>query len=261
MAYNITDKEMKILAIIPARYASTRLPGKPLAKILDKPMIQWAYENVSKVFDHIYVATDDTRIFDTVSGFGGNCVHTSPNHRSGTDRCVEALEQIEKDLKVNFDVVINIQGDEPFVNPEQLKMLAESFKDEMVEISTLIKPIADNSDVFNPNKPKVTIDSKGKALYFSRSPIPYIIGVKEVSWAQSHHFYKHIGIYAYRANILKEITQLQQSSLEIAESLEQLRWLENGYHVQTLITEHETLAVDTPEDLQRINEWAKDYIK
>ncbi len=240
------------LGIIPARFASTRFPGKPLADIAGKPMIQWVYENASKAFGHVYVATDDERIAIAVKGFGGKCIMTSTSHQSGTDRCAEALLAAEKVTGISFEIVINIQGDEPFVKPELLHLLVEPFNNSKTQITTLVKPFEKGEDIFNPNSPKVAVGTNGMALYFSRSVIPSIRGCEEHQWAEKHIFYKHIGLYAYRANVLKEITLLPQSPLEIAESLEQLRWLENGYSIAVSVTNAETMAVDTPYDLEKV---------
>ena len=245
--------KMKFIGIIPARYASTRFPGKPLALLGGKPMIQRVYEQVKNAIDAVCVATDDERIEAAVKAFGGNVVMTSNQHRSGTDRCEEAYQKIGK----HFDVIINIQGDEPFIHPEQIETIKHCFEDESTQIATLVKPFAADGDfestLFNPNSPKVVVNKKMEAMYFSRSIVPYIRGKKYTEWLSSHVFYKHIGMYAYRADVLKEITALPQSSLEIAESLEQLRWLENGYKIKVGITEQETIGIDTPEDLEKAN--------
>ncbi|NSW45686.1 MAG: 3-deoxy-manno-octulosonate cytidylyltransferase [Bacteroidales bacterium] len=241
---------MNILAIIPARYASTRFPGKPLIDINGKSMIQRVIEQSLKAFEYVYVATDDQRIYNHVTQLGHKAVLTSEHHKSGTDRCAEALTTITKILNKNFEIVINVQGDEPFISPEQLKLVVKAFEHEPTQIATLIKKIENEQDLFDPNKPKVIVDSKGKAIYFSRSTIPYIRNHKEKDWLQHHTFYKHIGLYAYRTHVLNEITKLQMSTLEKAESLEQLRWIENGYHIQTIVTTYETLSIDTPEDLK-----------
>ena len=248
-----------IAGIIPARYASSRFPGKPLAMIGNKPMIQRVFEQAVRAIDLVYVATDDKRIFDTVTGFGGMAVMTSGNHMSGTDRCSEAIDLIEQVVETNIDVVINIQGDEPFLNPEQITSLADCFKDERVEIATLIRKVESSEDVFNTNHPKVVISKNGDALYFSRSPIPYIRDTDISSWNQKHTFYKHVGIYGYRKRILKEITKLERSDLEIAESLEQNRWLENGYRIRTAETSWESISVDSPEDLSRANSILREF--
>lgn len=241
---------MKFIAIIPARYASTRFPGKPLADMGGKPMIQRVYEQVKRAVHDVWVATDDSRIFETVQSFGGKAVMTSTEHRSGTDRIQEAYSKIGED----FDVVINVQGDEPFIRPEQIESLKECFDSKDVELATLVKPFKkeDGFDVlFNPNSPKVVINKKNEAIYFSRSIVPYIRDSHHTEWLNKHIFYKHIGMYAYRVDVLKEITQLPQSSLEKAESLEQLRWIENGYHIRVGYTDLETIGIDTPEDMER----------
>lgn len=241
---------MKFIAIIPARYASTRFPGKPLADMGGKPMIQRVYEQVKRAVHDVWVATDDSRIFETVKAFGGKAVMTSTDHRSGTDRIQEAYSKIGED----FDVVINVQGDEPFIQPEQIESLKECFDSKDVELATLVKPFKkeDGFDVlFNPNSPKVVINKKSEAIYFSRSIVPYIRDAHHTEWLDKHTFYKHIGMYAYRVDVLKEITQLSQSSLEKAESLEQLRWIENGYRIRVGYTDVETIGIDTPEDMER----------
>lgn len=241
---------MKFIAIIPARYASTRFPGKPLADMGGKPMIQRVYEQVKRAVHDVWVATDDSRIFETVKAFGGKAVMTSTDHRSGTDRIQEAYSKIGED----FDVVINVQGDEPFIQPEQIESLKECFDSKDVELATLVKPFKkeDGFDVlFNPNSPKVVINKKSEAIYFSRSIVPYIRDAHHTEWLDKHIFYKHIGMYAYRVDVLKEITQLPQSSLEKAESLEQLRWIENGYRIRVGYTDVETIGIDTPEDMER----------
>lgn len=252
---------MKILSIIPARYASTRFPGKPLAEISGKPMIQWVYERALQVFEHVYVATDDNRIAEAVKAFNGKVVMTSSSHQSGTDRIAEALLTIQKETSIKFDIVINIQGDEPFIQPEQLRKVASCFGDAKVQIATLVKPFSQNEDIFNPNSPKVLINPQSNAIYFSRSAIPFIRGKEKSEWQKHHTFYKHIGLYAYRSEVLLEITKLAQSPLELTESLEQLRWIENGYLIRVEKTDMETLAVDTPDDLERVKEYAKSLLK
>lgn len=242
---------MKFIGIIPARYASTRFPGKPLADMNGKPMIQRVYEQVKDVLDSVCVATDDIRIENAVKAFGGQVVMTSDQHRSGTDRCYEAYQKIGE----GYDVIVNIQGDEPFIHPEQIQTIKTCFADANTQIATLVKPFRSDDDfestLFNPNSPKVVLNKNNEAMYFSRSIIPYIQGKKYTEWLPSHTFYKHIGLYAYRAQVLKEITQLPQSALELAESLEQLRWLENGYKIKVGITEQETIGIDTPEDMEK----------
>ena len=240
---------MKFIGIIPARYASTRFPAKPLAILGGKPVIQRVYEQVAGILDEAYVATDDERIESAVKAFGGKVVMTSVHHKSGTDRCYEAYTKVGQ----GYDVVVNIQGDEPFIHPEQIETIKSCFTDEQVQIATLVKPFLPDDDfestLFNPNSPKVVVNKKMEAMYFSRSIIPYIRGKQYTEWLPSHTFYKHIGMYAYRANVLAEITALPQSTLELAESLEQLRWLENGYKIKVGITRQETIGIDTPEDL------------
>lgn len=252
---------MKVLGIIPARFASTRFPGKPLAEISGKPMIQWVYERTLKVFEHVYVATDDVRIQKSVESFGGKVAMTSTSHQSGTDRCAEALDNIERLTNSKFDIVVNIQGDEPFIQPEQLKKVANCFNNPSIQIATLVKQFSSTDDIFNANTPKVILNKKDEAIYFSRSVIPFIRSKEKSEWQGSHPFFKHIGLYAYRCDILREITKLAQSPLELAESLEQLRWIENGYRIQVEKTDMETLAVDTPEDLERVKELAKSVLK
>ena len=241
---------MKFIGIIPARYASTRFPGKPLADMKGKYMIQRVYEQARKVLDNVCVATDDDRIFNAVESFGGNVVMTSAAHRSGTDRCFEAYNR----LGGNEDVIINIQGDEPFIKPEQIESLIACFDSPQTQIATLVRPfeVTEGYEALaNPNSPKVILNDKNEALYFSRSIIPYMRNISPEQWPDKHVYYKHIGMYGYRADILSQITQLPQSSLEIAESLEQLRWLQNGYTIKVGITTQETIGIDTPDDLQK----------
>ena len=241
---------MKMLALIPARYASTRFPGKPLADLDGKPMIQRVYEKVAAVFPTVYVATDDTRIEQAVQHFGGKVVMTSTEHRSGTDRCREALDRVETQTGIRFDVVVNVQGDEPFIAREQLEKLAACFDDPATDIATLVKPFAPGENIANPNSPKVVISKDSYALYFSRSVIPYLRGKEPDTWAQQHTFWKHIGLYGYRSEVLRRITALEPGVLEQCESLEQLRWLENGYRIKVAETHSEGIAIDTPQDLQ-----------
>lgn len=246
---------MKFLGIIPARYASTRFPGKPLADIGGKMMIQRVYEQVASCLDDVWVATDDERIATAVRSFGGKVVLTSDQHRSGTDRCLEAAQAVGS----GFDVVINIQGDEPFIQPSQIQALKDCFLlDSDTRLATLVKPFSANDSteaLFNPNSPKVVLNLRGEAMYFSRSVIPHFRGAEPEQWLQQKTFYKHIGIYAYAMQTLAEIAALPQSPLELTESLEQLRWLENGYVIKTAVTDIENLAVDTPEDLERIRQY------
>ncbi|HOZ29568.1 MAG TPA: 3-deoxy-manno-octulosonate cytidylyltransferase [Bacteroidales bacterium] len=245
---------MDFIAIIPARYASTRFPGKPLININGRIMVHNVYIQAKKVFDDVYVATDDGRIFDAVLKFGGKVVMTKRKHKSGTDRCSEAIKKIEVIENKKWDVVVNIQGDEPFIKTEQLLEIKKCFKQKKNQIATLVKPINNKDDIFNPNKPKVIINNKNEAIYFSRFSIPYLRGVSESKWVSKHLYYKHIGLYAYRTEVLHEITNLKQSSLELAESLEQLRWIENGYKIKVAFTEHESISIDTPKDLEKIKQ-------
>lgn len=241
---------MKFLGIIPARYASTRFPAKPLANLGGKMVIQRVYEQVTSVLNDVIVATDDVRIADAVNAFGGKVVMTSTSHKSGTDRCFEAYTKTPGD----FDVIINIQGDEPFIQPVQLQAIMDCFKDPQTQIATLVKPFipSDGYDALeNVNSPKVVVNKNMQALYFSRSIIPYFRNKDRKDWLTGHTYYKHIGLYAYRADVLREITSLPQSPLEITESLEQLRWLENGYVIKVGISEVETIGIDTPEDLEK----------
>jgi 3-deoxy-manno-octulosonate cytidylyltransferase (CMP-KDO synthetase) len=241
-----------ILGIIPARYASTRFPGKPLVDIGGKSMIQRVCEQAQKVLTNVYVATDDDRIYNAVTQFGGKAVMTSPQHQSGTDRCNEALSIIEKKENRTFDIVINIQGDEPFIDPTLLETLAGCFRSSVTEIATLVKPLKEPEDLWDANKPKVIFNPSYEALYFSRSPIPYLRQYPKEEWTDKYQYYLHIGLYAYRSDILREITNLKPSNLEIAESLEQLRWLENGYKITVRLATHNSSGIDTPEDLERM---------
>jgi 3-deoxy-manno-octulosonate cytidylyltransferase (CMP-KDO synthetase) len=242
---------MKFMAIIPARYASTRFPGKPLAVLGGKTVIQRVYEQVSSLLDEVYVATDDERIFQAVESFGGRAVMTRTDHKSGTDRIEEAAEKIGSDA----DVIINVQGDEPFIQPSQIETLMHLFDAPETQIGTLGKRFETIEGVENPNSPKIVTDNRGFALYFSRSPIPYVRGIDRNLWLEAYPFLKHLGIYAYRREVLREVTQLPQGRLEKAESLEQLRWLENGYRIRVGLTDVETVGIDTPEDLQRAEEF------
>ncbi len=247
-------KQYQFAGIIPARYASSRFPGKPLAVIGDKTMVRRVFEQASKSLDFIFVATDDRRIHDEVISFGGNSVMTSVNHYSGTDRCAEAVDKIMAQTGKAIDIVVNIQGDEPFLIPEQIDLVKSCFNDQEVEIATLVRKISPGEDIFNPNNPKVILDHKKNAIYFSRSPLPFIRDLDKSEWSAKHVFFKHIGIYAYKISTLKKITKLPESILEKAESLEQNRWIENGYSIRAAITDLESVSIDTPEDLQRILE-------
>lgn len=245
---------MKFIGIIPARYASTRFPGKPLAMLGGMTMIERVYRQASMEIDEVWVATDDDRIAEAVRAFGGKAVMTSDAHRSGTDRCREAYEKVG----AGYDVVINIQGDEPFINPVQLRQIKECFDCPDTDIATLVRPFdpaAGYDALDNPNTPKVVFDAKMNALMFSRSVIPYIRGYERCEWPLRHQFYTHIGMYAYRADVLEKVTLLPQSSLETAESLEQLRWLQNGFKIKVGISECATIGIDTPADLEAAIEY------
>lgn len=242
---------MKFIGIIPARYASTRFPGKPLAVLGGKPVIQRVYEQVVSVLGEAYVATDDERIFKAVESFGGRAVMTRNDHKSGTDRIEEAAQKLQTDA----DVIINVQGDEPFIQKSQLETIKHLFDDPQTQIATLGKPFESMEAVENPNSPKIVCDVNGYAMYFSRSVIPYVRGKEQLDWLLHFPYLKHIGLYAYRRNVLAEITKLPQSPLELAESLEQLRWLQNGYRIKVGLTDVETVGIDTPEDLERAEQF------
>ncbi len=243
--------ENKFIAIIPARYASTRFPGKPLAVLGGKPVIQRVYEQVSSVLSDVWVATDDERIRQAVELFGGRVVMTRTDHKSGTDRIEEAAEKIG----TTADVIINVQGDEPFIQRSQVETIMHLFDDAETQIGTIGKPFDTIEQAENPNSPKIVTDVRGYALYFSRSVIPFIRGHERQQWLNQFPFLKHLGLYAYRRDVLRQITKLPQSSLEKAESLEQLRWLQNGYRIKVGLTDVETVGIDTPEDLARAEEF------
>ena len=243
------NNDLKFIGIIPARYASTRFPGKPLADICGKSMIERVYIQAHHELENVAVATDDERIAEAVRAFGGNVVMTSTEHRSGTDRCYEAY----KNLCSDADVIINIQGDEPFIDPSQIAAVKECFKSHETQIATLVRkfdPSKGFDALFDSNTPKVVFDNNMNAIYFSRSIIPYVRNHEWKEWINTTDFYTHVGMYAYRATILGEITKLPQSSLKLAESLEQLRWLQNGYKIKIGITDCPTIGIDTPEDLE-----------
>ena len=241
---------MKILGIIPSRYGSTRFPGKPLIDINGKSMIQRVFEQAQQSghLTDVIVATDDERIFNHVKSFDGKVIMTSSSHESGTDRC----EEVVNNMNENFDVIINIQGDEPFIDPSQIELLCQSFVGEKIQMSSLAKKITTNQELFNANTVKVVIGSNGKALYFSRAVIPYVRGVEQNGFIEKTNFYKHIGLYAYRSDVLKEICDLPIAELEKTESLEQLRWLSAGYEIDMKVTKLEGISVDTPEDLLKL---------
>lgn len=240
---------MRILGIIPARFASTRFPGKPLADIAGKSMIQRVYEQALKAekLDDVVAATDDERILLHLKELGYRAILTSDQHQSGTDRCAEAAEKLP-----DYDVIINIQGDEPFIDPRQIDLLCSCFADHETKLATLVKEIHTTEELFNPNSPKVILNKFFETIYFSRTPIPYYREKPQEEWLNAHTYYKHIGIYGYERDTLLALTQLPVSSLEKAEKLEQLRWIENGYHIRAAVTDIETLAVDTPEDLLQL---------
>ena len=255
---------MKFIAIIPARYASTRFPGKPLAMLGGKTGIQRVYEQAVCVVGEAYVATDDERIYQAVESFGGRAVMTRTDHKSGTDRIEEAMEKIEergaRSEEREDTVVINVQGDEPFIQRSQIETLCHLFDAPETQIGTLGKRFESMEAVANPNSPKIVTDVNGFAMYFSRSVIPYVRGKEASEWLSRFPYLKHLGIYAYRREVLAEITRLPQSPLEIAESLEQLRWLQNGYRIRVDETDVETVGIDTPEDLQRAEEFLKSQL-
>lgn len=242
---------MKIIGIVPARFGSTRFPGKPLADINGKSMIQRVYEQCIQAtrLSRLVIATDDERIFNHVNDFGGNAVITSPQHQSGTDRCAEIMEKIGVE---KWDVVINIQGDEPYIHPEQIDLLCSTFDSEETKVATLVKKITSIDELFNHNNVKVILNKRKEAIYFSRTPIPYNRNFPEQEWLKYSTYYKHIGIYGYRTLTLLELSKLAKTNLEVTESLEQLRWIENGYSIRAEITSLESIAIDTPDDLLRI---------
>jgi len=245
---------MSIIGIIPARYASTRFPGKPLAFINGKSIIQRVFEQCKSadVLDKVVVATDDQRIWDHVMDFGGEAMMTAKDHQNGTSRCVEAISKIEKEIGSTFDVVINIQGDEPFIQRKQIHNVAAIFNNQDAQIGTLAKRISSEEELFNPNVVKLVVDKKNKAMYFSRNPIPFVRDVHKTNWLSHVSFYKHIGIYGYRKEVLFKLVKLKPVQLELAEKLEQLRWMENGYQISVAYTEYDSIGVDTPEDLLKL---------
>ena len=242
---------MNIIGIIPARYGSTRFPGKPLVDIDGKSMIQRVFEqsSKSKLISRIVIATDDERILSHVQEFGGNAMMSSPQHASGTDRCAEI---IRKENGTKWDAAINIQGDEPYIQPEQIDLLCRCIETRDVDLATLVKEIKTSDELFNHNNVKVVLNKYNEAIYFSRSPVPYCRNYPDQEWIRHHTYYKHIGIYGYRTNVLLEIAQLPKTKLEITESLEQLRWIENGYKIKAQLTSFESIAIDTPDDLLRL---------
>lgn len=251
---------MKFIGIIPARYASTRFPGKPLVDICGMSMIERVYRQVSKELDEVYVATDDQRIYDAVVAFGGKVVMTSTEHRSGTDRCYEAYCNVGSDA----DVVINIQGDEPFIDPSQIAEIKACFGDESAQIATLVRPFDASRGfeaLFDPNVVKVVLANDDSAIYFSRAIVPYVRNYPWQQWLDNQQFFTHIGLYAYRADVLSKITKLPQSSLELAESLEQLRWVQNGYKIKVGRSTCPTIGIDTPTDLEEARKFCEQLNK
>ncbi|MDR1757195.1 MAG: 3-deoxy-manno-octulosonate cytidylyltransferase [Culturomica sp.] len=247
---------MHPLILIPARYASTRFPGKPLAELAGKPMIRHVAERASEAYPDVYVATDDERILRAVQAFGGKAVMTAASHASGTDRCFEAYRSVAAETGASYDVVVNVQGDEPFVRPEQIRSLVNCFARPEIQIATLAARITRQEDITDPNKVKVVFSEQGRALYFSRSPIPCCRGAEISDWLERADYYKHIGMYAYRPEVLREITSLPCGKLEKAESLEQLRWLEHHYAIAVELTGYESIGIDTPADLEEARKWS-----
>jgi len=244
---------MRILGLIPARYASTRFPGKPLVMIDGKTMIQRVYEQALKCdrLSNVVIATDNETIFNHIGLFKGKALMTGSSHRSGTERCHEAVEILRKH-RDEYDYVINIQGDEPFINPEQIRQLADCFTDHETLLATLIKKITNHQEISDPNVVKVAVDKNGSALLFSRSPIPYTRGKEVESWLSGTTYYKHVGIYGYQSMVLDDLVNLPETPLERAESLEQLRWIEHGFRIKTRLTEFESVSIDIPSDLLKI---------
>lgn len=243
---------IEFLGVIPARYASTRFPGKPLTMLGDKPMIQWVYEGASSLFDQLLVATDDQRIYDAVERFGGLVLMTSPEHKSGTERCAEAAALYEQQTGQHFEYVVNIQGDEPLIQSAQLQALIDCIRIPGTSIATLIRAVEEMEEVHNPNVVKVVVDKSLQALYFSRAPIPYERDPEKDAAYRKDRYYSHIGLYAFRREILEKVVKLPSTPLEQAESLEQLRWIEHGIPIRTAITPLRSIGVDTPEDLELI---------
>jgi len=242
---------MDVLGIIPARYGSTRLEGKPLLDICGKPMIQRVYEQAKLILKDVVVATDDQRIEKVVKDFGGNVVMTSSKHNTGTNRCLEAYDVFSSGSDINFDVIVNIQGDEPLLEPEQIKLLISCFVDDSTELATLVNPVAKNENLFEGGV-YVVLDKFKNALYFSRSVIPFVRDEDKSNWQKKHQYLKHVGMYAFTPKALREFSTLQQTSLELAESLEQNRWLENGKKIKVEISQYHTIPVDTLADLENV---------
>jgi 3-deoxy-manno-octulosonate cytidylyltransferase (CMP-KDO synthetase) len=252
---------MNVLGIIPARYGSTRLEGKPLIDLCGKPMIQHVYEQTKKLLEHVVVATDDERIVKVVQDFGGDVVMTSKDHNTGTNRCLEAYRVFSKRKSLDFDVIVNIQGDEPLLDPEQIRLLISCFNDGVTEMATLVIPVKETDNTFADSGVFVVVDRLKNALYFSRSVIPFVRDSHKKEWTKVHTFYKHIGMYAFKPNSLIEFASLEQTTLEVAESLEQNRWLENGKKIKVAITESDSVGVDTEEDVEKVRKIIASKIK
>lgn len=244
---------MKVLGIIPARYSSTRFPGKPLVVIDGKSMIRRVYEQAASCtgLSEVIVATDDTGIENHVIAFGGNSMMTSSDHRSGTERCSEVCKTL-RSKGIKYDVIVNIQGDEPYIHPGQIEQVIGCFSLKKAMIASLMKKITTAEELHNPNVVKALAGLHGKALYFSRASVPFVRGTVAEEWLGRHTFFKHIGIYGYRPDVLEEIVKLPPSPLETAESLEQLRWLENGFEIMMEETDYESVAIDSPDDLLKL---------
>lgn len=251
---SIIFASMKVLIVIPSRYGSTRFEGKPLVDIAGKSLVRRTYEQALKtnLDAEVVVATDDQRIYDHVSAFG-NCMMTATDHVSGTDRCFEVMSRING----SFDVLINLQGDEPFILPSQIELLASEFSEHHTDIATLQKPIKSSEELFNPNIVKVISDGNSKAIYFSRQAIPYYRGLEESTWVDNYPYRRHIGMYAFRTEICSKLSELQPGVLEQTESLEQLRWLENGFTISVKDTDFVSPAIDTPSDLITVDNFLK----
>lgn len=244
---------MKLLGIIPARYASTRLPGKPLADIGGKPMIQHVYERASQAITTVVVATDDKLIVEAVERFGGKAMMTDASHTTGTNRCLEVVDQLDED----YDVVVNIQGDEPLLEPELLTTLTECFEDPSVRMATLAVKVTSPDDLFNENRVFLVKDKNDDALYFSRSPLPHVRGEQKEDWIQHSEYFRHVGLYAYTPEALRKFAKIPPSHLEKMESLEQLRWLEAGEKIRVKTVSHGSISVDTPADLEKVRQLVK----
>ena len=243
---------MAVVGIIPSRYGSTRFPGKPLIPIKGKPMVQWVYESCKKVLEHLVVATDDERIYKAVTSFGGSVIMTSPLHDNGTSRCLEALQKYQTLSSEQFDGVINIQGDEPLVHPQQVLQLKDAISSKGPDIATLAYPVDSPEDLESRHDAFVVFNQKKRALYFSRTPLPYVRDLEQRLWLEKFSFYRHIGMYAFRDKALAEVKDLTPSKLELAERLEQNRWLDHGLGIQVELTKYPSISVDIPKDLEKV---------